>query len=211
MRFSSLGLLLFFACSGPALAHAQLLGPNLVPNPSFESSTRAGLPAHWSEHAAGGSAGTFAYPALPPKIGFKAAQVAITAYRGGEAGWEFAPVAATPGSYTYIDSYRATAATVIEAEFRHEDGSASVADLAVLPPQDTYAPAVVSLEIPAGVSRVTVRHVLRGTGTLTIDDVWFCLRAPMPAAGSSAPAGGKPLSVFALLPVAAVWRRKPLL
>lgn len=179
MWLFSLTLLFFFTLIDLPRAHAQLLGPNLIANPSFESSTLAGAPADWSESAATGNAGRFTYPALPAKNGLKAARFDVIQYAGGDVAWRFKPVAVVPGDYIYIDWYKASAPSVIEAEFRRTGGATEYADISILPPTEIYTEAVVDIPVPQGVRALSVAHVLRGEGSLTIDDTWLCLRAPM--------------------------------
>lgn len=142
---------------------------NLIENPGFEAADVHGAPLSWQQGGYGTNARTFAYPAGGVSGG-AAGTVSITAAGSGDAKWYFAPVPVTAGSYTYADQYLATEPSIVTAAFKHSDGTYTYADLATLPAASSFTRYSGSFTVPSGVSAVSVFHLIKGAGSLTLDD-----------------------------------------
>lgn len=141
---------------------------NLVANPGFETAGSNGMPQSWTKGGFGSNTRTLSYP-VAGNPG-NAARVTISNYASGDAKWVFAPVSVAPGTYTYSDSYQSTLTSYLTVQFIHTDGSLSYLTVATVPASSGWRTASATFAIPSGVSRVTVFHLIKGNGTLTIDN-----------------------------------------
>lgn len=158
--------LMTLAYALPTKVNAQ----NLIANGSFQESTTAGAPVGWIKGRWGSNSATFDYPVSGVE-GY-AARVAMTSRISGDAKWAFAHVPVEAGAtYRYRNSYQATVPTFITAEFKKNDGSLSYLDLARPASVDAFTDASITFVIPAGVTSVTIFHLINQVGSLTIDDV----------------------------------------
>lgn len=142
---------------------------NLIQNPSFEIVGTNGLPTGWSKGGWGTNNRTFPYP-VTGVGGSKAAQVSISSYTNGDAKWYTPPIPASRGVYTYSDTYKSNVTTYLAAEYRHTDNTSTYMDIATVPPASTFTSLEASLYVPTDVTSVRIFHMLKSTGTLTIDD-----------------------------------------
>lgn len=141
---------------------------NLIANPGFETAGSNGLPQSWTKGGYGTNTRTLTYP-VAGNPG-NAARVTITNYASGDAKWVFDPVSIAPGTYTYSDSYQATLTSYLTAQFIRTDGSLSYLTIQTLPASAGWASAAGTFTVPSGVARVTIFHLIKGNGTLTIDN-----------------------------------------
>lgn len=141
---------------------------NYIQNPGFENPGTAGLPAGWSKGGYGTNTRTLTYP-VAGQTG-NGARVTVSNYVSGDAKWYFAPVSLPQGTYTYSDAYQATIPSILTVQFRHTDGSYTYQNIATVPASSAWATASGSFSVGTGIAAVTVFHLIKGNGTLTIDD-----------------------------------------
>lgn len=152
-------------------AIAPSLGPNLVPNPSFETVGAGGLPQNWKKGGYGTNTRVLSFPASPPHTGANAASVAITSYASGDAKWYFTNVAVEPGAtYRFSDWYQATAPTEVDVAVTHASGAVTYIVLGRPAASAAYAQFSAQFTAPPDAASVTIYHVLNKVGSLTLDD-----------------------------------------
>lgn len=144
---------------------------NLAPNGSFETAA-GGVPEHWFRGSWGVNDATFAYP-VAGIDGNSAVEISMSGRTDGDAKWYFDSVAVVPGQiYTYSDRYKSTAPTAITVQFTNSSGAVSFLDLSLnVPASEDWSTVAHAFTVPAGVTKLTVYHVINRVGTLTIDDV----------------------------------------
>lgn len=143
---------------------------NLIQNPSFEVSGAGGLPEDWTTGRWGTNTTTFTYT-VPGRTGADGAEVQMTSYTTGDAKWVFNNVTvAAGGSYRFTDYSKSVSTTYVTAQFRKSDGSYVYLDLGAVPPSSGWQQFTKAFTVPAGVVSMTVFHVIKGVGTLTVDD-----------------------------------------
>ncbi|KKW43792.1 MAG: hypothetical protein UY93_C0002G0388 [Parcubacteria group bacterium GW2011_GWA1_56_13] len=143
---------------------------NLVVNGDFETVGSGSLPANWNKGGWGTNTRSFSYP-VSGVGGSKAARVSITNYASGDAKWYFTPLSLASGFYTYADSYQSNIQSIVVAQYHRTDGTFTYDDLATAPPASTFTRQSVNFAVPAGTQDVTVFRVIKGVGTLTLDNV----------------------------------------
>ena len=144
---------------------------NLMPNPGFEIDNGTGLPASWKKGGYGSNSRTLTYP-VSGDGGGKAAQVEVSNYTSGDAKWYHEAIPVSKGTYTYTDKYRSSIPSIITVQFEKSGGGFSYLDIAHLPPSpNSFSNAVADFTVPSGVVAVTVFHLIKSNGSLTIDSV----------------------------------------
>jgi peptidoglycan/xylan/chitin deacetylase (PgdA/CDA1 family) len=145
-------------------------GPNLIGNQSFETAGSDGLPVGWGRGRWGTNTTVFTYPASGLS-GLRAAKVDISSYSSGDAKWYFNDVAVTPGvGYVFRDQYTSSATSYITLQYRRSDGSYAWTDLGVVGPSASAASFQKMFTVPAGVTSLTVFHLIKSVGSLTVDN-----------------------------------------
>ncbi len=139
-----------------------------VPNSGFEEGSTS--PTGWSQGRWGSNAAVFTYP-VTGSGGGKAAKVTLSNKVSGDAKWYFAPIALSPGLYTYQDEYQATVPTYVTAEFTHTNGTKTYHDLQQVPASTGWSAVEVNFTVPSTVSKVIVFHLINQNGSLTLDNV----------------------------------------
>src|SRR4051812_17759092 len=92
---------------------AFAVGPNLIVNPSAETST-GGAPDGWLQGHWGTNTASFSYTSTGAKDGSHALSLTMSGYTDGDAKWYFAPVNVTPSTkYTFSDYYQSTVPTTV--------------------------------------------------------------------------------------------------
>lgn len=150
--------------------------PNLIPNPDLEIAGSSGKPAYWNTGSWGGNTPSFTYP-VSGVSGSSAAGVTITGYTSGDAKWYFAPLALSPGVYAYADQYTSTIASMMTAQFQRTDGSFFYIDLGTFPSSGSFREAAVTFSVPENIRSVTIFHLIKAAGTLTIDNASLQLKS----------------------------------
>ncbi len=152
----------------PAETRAQV---NLVPNGSLESADSSGvLPVSWRKGGYGSNTRSLTYP-VPGVGGGKAVKTAITSYVSGDAKWFFNPISLSPGLYTYSDDYMSDRASIVTVQFERTDGTFAYIDIATLQPSATFQSISVDFSVPANTANVTIFHLIKGVGFVTVDNV----------------------------------------
>lgn len=173
-RFLTLVVLL--AVSGllqltPAFVHAA--SPNLIPNSSVETanSTNPQLPQGWNTGRWGTNNTTFSYLNNGHDSGHSLA-VQMTSYSSGDAKWYFNPVSVTSGStYTYSDYYTSSVKSDILAAFIDSNGNYTYKYLSSLAASPvTWQQYTKSFTVPAGITKLTMFHIIYSVGSLQTDD-----------------------------------------
>lgn len=152
---------------------------NLIANPSFETQTpgNSSLPYHWQSGKWGTNTAAFSYLSkglLTPTdahTGSRAVQIKMSGYSSGDAKWYADPVSVTPRTqYRYSDYYKATIQTEVDVAFTMADGSTTY-ELIGLPDSATsWTKFSTTFTVPDNAISMTVYHLIRGNGTLSIDD-----------------------------------------
>jgi peptidoglycan/xylan/chitin deacetylase (PgdA/CDA1 family) len=140
---------------------------NLIPNGDFE--TGASTPTSWSQGHWGSNSATFTYP-VSGVSGSRAVRLDVTNYVSGDAKWYFNPVTLPAGIYTYTDSYISSAPSTITVQLQNLDGTYSYKDLANLSAVGSWNTSSRRFYVPSGTQNITVFHLLRQAGSLTIDN-----------------------------------------
>ncbi len=141
---------------------------NYIQNGDFETAGTSGLPLHWSKGGYGTNTRALTYP-VAGQSG-NGAGIVVSGYSSGDAKWVSDVVALPQGAYQYSDSYKATVATVLTAEFHNSDGSLSYADLKTLPAATSWATAQANFTMPVGATGVRIFHLIKQNGSLTMDN-----------------------------------------
>lgn len=165
----------------PSVAAAA--GTNLVPNPSFETGTAA--PASWSKvNGSGRNRGIFTYPVAGYDAA-KAARATVTSYAGGDYGWGSDAFAVTAGSqYDVSDYSKASVSSTLLAVYTKANGSLTTSTVGTIAGTNAWQPLTKVVTVPAGVTTMSLRHVLRRTGTLDVDAFSVVLHVVVPVTGN---------------------------
>lgn len=144
---------------------------NLLPNSDLEIvKPITGLPANWWSGGWGTNVAVFNYPVTGVN-GSRAARVDISNYESGDAKWRSDAIPVSPGIYTYSDDYKSDKTTIITIQYQRTDGSYFYKDIVKVPVStSTWNTITADLSVPAGVSTITVFHLLNQNGFLTIDN-----------------------------------------
>jgi len=144
---------------------------NLIANPSLEvDANNDKLPDQWFKGGWGTNKVTFSYP-VAGSDGLRAAQVTISSYTDGDAKWYFQDLAVTPGQqYRFQDDYQATVPTTVVLRYTSTANAVSYVGLGSLAAAAGWQTASYDFIVPAGVSSLTIFHLLNAVGTLTVDN-----------------------------------------
>lgn len=150
---------------------------NLILNGSFETAN-VGSPVNWSKNAWGTNTAAFSYETAG-RTGTRSAKVTMSAYTSGDAKWYADASAVTAGkSYTYRDYYKSTVATRVVLAFQNTAGAYTYQEVAGAPASTAWAEYSATFTVPAGLTNVSVYHVISSVGTLTIDDASLYVALP---------------------------------
>src|ERR1019366_2211408 len=145
---------------------------NLIANPSAETPDAANpaLPASWNQGNWGQKTALFTYSNIA-EDGSRGLSLTVTNYSNGDAKWYFTPTAVTAGtSYDFSDYYQSDTTSYLVAPYTTSAGANSYVDLATVPAATVWQQAKATFTAPAGVSKLTIFHLLRSNGSLTIDN-----------------------------------------
>ncbi len=154
--------------TGGRAAHAAT---NLVPNPALELSDINGIsPLFWARGHWGTNQATFTYGLIGVNRS-KGAKVEITAAGTGDAKWYFKEIPVTPGtSLAFSDMSLATTTSYVTVQFHMTDGTYKYLDLGKLSASTTWQNFTHNFSVPVGTSALTVFHVIKNVGALTVDN-----------------------------------------
>ncbi|MFA6042807.1 MAG: polysaccharide deacetylase family protein [Patescibacteria group bacterium] len=159
---------------------AVAAGVNLVLNPSFETGTTS--PTSWSKvNGSSRNRATFTYPATPAFDGAKAARITVTTYKSGDIGWASANFPVTAGlQYDLSVSSKSGVSSTVLAVYKRAGGVSSTVSLGTVSGTNAWKTFTKVVTIPAGVTSMSLRQVLRRTGTLDVDAYSFSLHVTTP-------------------------------
>jgi peptidoglycan/xylan/chitin deacetylase (PgdA/CDA1 family) len=142
----------------------------LIANGSVETSANGTSPDGWGQGGWGTNTAVFTYPA-EASDGARGIKVEITNYTNGDAKWYFNEVPVTPGNtYTFSDYYKSNTTSYLTVQYHNTDGSYTYTDVATLAPSADLQSASASINVPTGVSALTVFHLIESVGWLTTDN-----------------------------------------
>lgn len=149
---------------------ARAATTNLIPNPSVETVNTANttLPQSWLKGGWGTNKATYSY-LTTGYDGGRSVQVQLSSYTNGDAKWYFTPVAVQPGaSYAFSDYYKSTVGTQVVAQFKNGT-TYTYQSLGNVAASSTWRQFSSNFVVPAGVSQMTIFHLIKSVGTLTTD------------------------------------------
>ena len=160
---------LLASCALFSGAAHTLASENLIQNGSFEQVSAQGNPVGWTAGKWGTISAEHVYPV--PGVSGNAAEVRVTSRSSGDAKWSFAHVPVTQGTYTYSNSYKSNTTTSVVAELRRTNGTMEYVWFSNPPTSNSWNTYRHEFTVPAGVTSLTVYHLLAQVGTLTLDNV----------------------------------------
>lgn len=150
-------------------------GPNLLSNASVETTDSNNLPTDWFKGGWGTNSAALSVSS-DAHTGSKSITVNMTNYTDGDAKWYAKPVALVGGKqYTYSDYYKSTLGTAVIVQFKSQSGTYSYADIVYPTASPDWKQTSAAFTAPTDVAEATVFHIIAGTGTLTIDDMYLGL------------------------------------
>ncbi|MBX4210731.1 hypothetical protein KW783_02040, partial [Candidatus Parcubacteria bacterium] len=150
-------------------AHAETLGPNLVPNSGLETASGAN-PASWLRGGWGTNSAVFEYPSSG-QTG-NGAKVSISSYTSGDAKWYFSDVFVDSGAqYEFSDNYNSTVPTFVTVQFKNSSGALSWVDIANPGASSAWGTVSTRFNVPSGTVSATVFHLIKQIGSLSVDNV----------------------------------------
>jgi len=149
-------------------AHAA--APNLISNPGVETSTNGVTPDGWVTGKWGTNSTTFTYANTGSHTGARSLKTVITSYTSGDAKWYFSPINVTAGNtYNYSEWYHGSVATDIVAQL--DNGTSyQYIELGAPAAGSAWAQFTGSITVPAGMTHLTVFHVVNSVGFVQTDD-----------------------------------------
>ena len=110
------------------------LGPNLISNPSVETSGSSGLSQGWFKGGYGTNTRALTYLTSGGHDSIRALKAEITAYTSGDAKWYFQDVAVIAGKkYQYSDWSISNVEAALTVRYKLSDGSFRYFDLGRTP------------------------------------------------------------------------------
>ncbi len=172
-------IIFFFVTLPTAYGHAAsssspgayTYGPNLITNPSLETTSSSGLPTDWLKGGYGTNTRAYAYPVAGATSTVRGVSVSIRNYTSGDAKWYFtnAPVTAS-ATYQFSDYSKSDVPSVIDIAFKTSGGAFVYADVAAIPAYSSYTISSVQFVVPANAVSLSVFHLIDRNGTLTTSD-----------------------------------------
>jgi peptidoglycan/xylan/chitin deacetylase (PgdA/CDA1 family) len=146
-------------------------GPNIILNPSVETSANGSAPDNWLSSNWGNNTSTFSY--LPTgHTGSHSLKVQTTAWTDGAANWYYNDLPVTAGAtYQYSNWYQSNVDTEVDAEVVMNDGTTNYYYLgAVLASPTAWTKFTTTFTPPAGAKSLAVYQILAKVGYITTDD-----------------------------------------
>jgi peptidoglycan/xylan/chitin deacetylase (PgdA/CDA1 family) len=158
----------------------KALGPNLILNPSAETST-SGAPDNWTQDGSGTNTPTYTY-LNTGHSGNHSLQVSIGSYTDGSADWAPDPVAVTPGgTYLFSDWYMSDSSSEIDTAVTLSDGTIQYSYIQTVLPASNWTQVVVEWDAPPNAVSVVFFHLIdSANSTLTTDDYSLQTYVPTP-------------------------------
>jgi peptidoglycan/xylan/chitin deacetylase (PgdA/CDA1 family) len=143
---------------------------NIINNSSLESVNSSGDPSEWLKGRWGTNTANFVYP-VAGQHGNSAARMEMSSWSSGDAKWYFNHVPVTAGAAYEFSSYsKGSRVTYITVQFKKSDGTLSYLDIGTRAASADWSQFKTTFTVPAGVSSLTIFHVIKGNGTLEIDN-----------------------------------------
>lgn len=150
--------------------------PNLIANPSVETTSSTSTPANWTQSKWGTNTTTFQHKA-EGHTGNRSLYVSMTARTDGDAKWMHDAVTVQPNTtYTYTSWYKSNINTEIDLQYTSTSGAVSYVYSKTIAPSTSWQALSTTFVTPANVSKVTVLHLVAQPGWLQTDD--FSLTGP---------------------------------
>ena len=161
----------------PAI-HVAGAGPNLIANPSVETSAGS-LPTDWTTTKTGTNTTAFSY-LNTGRTGTRSLQIQTTQRTSGQAQWDFTSVNVSPSTtYTYTDWYKSNAQTTTAVIVKNSNGTTTtLSNTNQTASAATWKQTSVTFKTSASATSISVQHYLNRVGQLTLDD--FSLTGPTP-------------------------------
>lgn len=140
-------------------------------NPLLETVGTNGDPKNWFRGGWGANTAVFTYPA-PGVDGGKAARIDLTNYIDGDAKWYFGNALVLPNEeYVLSENYISTTPSVLTVRYTYTDGTVQYVDIGTIPSSNgTWQTLSKTIPTPANVTALSVFHLLRSNGSLTVDN-----------------------------------------
>jgi len=145
-------------------------GPNIILNPSVETSTSGTVPDNWLSSNWGTNTSTFSY-LNTGHTGNHSLEVQTTAWTNGSANWYYADLPVTAGTtYQYSNWYQSNVNTEVDAEVTMSDGTISYYYLGTVLANTTWSQFSTTFTVPAGAKTMAVYQILAKVGYIISDD-----------------------------------------
>jgi peptidoglycan/xylan/chitin deacetylase (PgdA/CDA1 family) len=173
---------------------ASAASPNLISNASVEQSVN-GQPQDWLTDKWGTNNATLTYKNTGQN-GSHSLYASMTTHSSGDAKWYFAPVAVSPNTtYTYSDYYKSSTWTDLLARFTDAQGNDTYQWLGGANKSTSWKKLNASVKTPSSAARMTIMHILSGTGNVQTDTFSLTTTAPIaPTVNITSPTNGSAVS-----------------
>src|SRR5258706_6437730 len=174
-------LILVFLFS-PASLSAET---NFVPNPTLETpSPNPAFPQSWLKGGSGTDARILTYPVAVHNSA-RAAKTEITSYTSGDAKWYFTSAAASSGQqYIFSDYSISNTTSYVTMRYLLQDGTYKYQDVMLnIPSHSSWTQYSNGFTVPtyaSAVASMTVFHLIKSVGFLTVDDYSLTVFTPPP-------------------------------
>jgi peptidoglycan/xylan/chitin deacetylase (PgdA/CDA1 family) len=165
------------------VAHADTTTPNLIPNPSLETSANGTAPDSWSSSdyssTTTANKATFSY-LNTGHTGSHSLETNVTSFAGGSENWYYNEVPVTAGqTYQFSDWYKSNIDTEVDYEVTI-NGVVSYGVVGKPFASTDWSQYSTTWTAPAGATSVSIYHLIAGVGTLTTDDYSLTAYTPTP-------------------------------
>ena len=155
-------------------------GPNIILNPSLETSTNGTTPDNWLSSNWGTNTSTFSY-LNSGHTGNHSVEVQTTSYTNGAANWYYNDLPVTAGqTYQYTDWYQSNVDTEVDAEVVMSDGTTSYYYLGAVPASTSWAKFTTTFTAPTGAKSMAIYQILAKVGYIISDDYSLNTYTPTP-------------------------------
>lgn len=145
-------------------------GPNLVANPSLETSTNGTSPDSWLSSNWGTNTSAFTYLSTG-HTGSRSIEVQTTSYTNGAANWYYNDLPVTAGqAYQYTNWYKSNVDTEVDAEVTMTDGTVQYYWLGAVLNNPNWTKFTTTFTPPAGAKSMAIYQILAKVGYIISDD-----------------------------------------
>lgn len=144
---------------------------NLILNPSaITVPANSTVPLYWYRSNWGSNTVSFSLPT--GRNDDRSFGITMNNFSLGDAKWYFNPVDVVAGrTYAYSFWYKSSARSEALIEYYLNNGTKSYYWLGIMPNTTIWTEVTRNIVIPANVTRITVQNIIKGNGTLEVDDV----------------------------------------